>query len=133
MAKSKPTAEEKVLEYISSLDATEQELLYYLKDFVLCINSTILPHIKWNSLSFYYNGELEDFDPKTYQRDLLVCNLHRGKILIIFPTGAGLKDQLKGKDYPDGRKIITVDDLDDLRQKSPSLKTLIEDWLGKIE
>lgn len=124
----------KVDEYSSTLDSNEQEFVTYLRDFVLEIDPEIHEQIKWNSVSFYYAGEMKAFDAKEYKRDLLVLNLHRGKFLLVFPTGAKINDSvLKGKNYPDGRKIITIENLDDLKKIEFSLKAGILDWINQIE
>jgi len=130
---SKPTAEEQVTEYIDQLEANTKATVIYIRQLILNIDPTIAEQIKWNSPSFFYTGPIKAFDPKEYKRDILVCNLHRGKILLVFPTGSKVKDQLKGKDYPDGRKIITINDLADLQAKEKQLKQVVLDWLNMVE
>ncbi|MNE75259.1 hypothetical protein D3C80_1713990 [compost metagenome] len=78
---------------------------------------------------------MNPFDAKEYKRDLLVVNSHRGKILLVFPTGAKINDTagLKGKNYPDGRKIITLETLSDLEKIEAELHAGITDWLSQIE
>lgn len=125
----------KVDEHVSKLNPKEQEIVNELRDLVLSIDSEIREHIKWNSPAFYYNGEMKAFDAKEYKRDLLVVNSHRGKILLVFPTGAKINDAagLKGKDYPDGRKIITLEKLSDLEKIKQELEAGITDWLNQLE
>lgn len=117
---------------ITKLDSPIKETVIYIRDFVLGINPLLAVQVKWNSPSFYYTGEMQAFDPKTYQRDLLVLNINRGKILLIFPTGAKIEDQVGGKNYPDGRKIIAVNDLADVKSKEDGLKAIVKDWLSLI-
>ena len=66
---------------------------------------------------------------------MAVINLHRGKILIVFPTGSKIDKQidLKGKDYPDGRKIVEIKNLEDAKRKSTVLTEGIKNWLGQVE
>jgi hypothetical protein len=109
-------------ELISKLESPLKETVWYLRSLVLKIDPEIAEQIKWNSPSFYYTGAMKPFDAKEYKRDLLVLNLNRGKVLLVFPTGAKIKDQLKGKDYPDGRKIITIEDLADVKAKANDLE-----------
>lgn len=124
----------KVSEYISLLEPVEQEFLTYVRTFVQQIDPEIREHIKWNSLAFYYSGEMKAFDAKEYKRDLLVVNLHRGKFLLVFPTGSKVDDSiLKGKNYPDGRKIVTFDSLNDLKKIELQVKAGIVNWLEQIE
>ncbi|WP_300662007.1 DUF1801 domain-containing protein [Fluviicola sp.] len=125
----------KVDEHISKLNPEEQEIINRLRNLVLNSDSEIREHIKWNSPAFYYGGEMKAFDAKEYKRDLLVLNSHRGKILLVFPTGAKITDAagLKGKNYPDGRKIITLETVPDLEKIETQLQAGITDWLNQIE
>ncbi len=75
---------------------------------------------------------MEAFDPKTYKRDILVCNLHRGKILLVFPTGAKVADECNGKNYADGRKTIEIKDLADLKAKEQLIEHIVRNWLALV-
>jgi hypothetical protein len=124
----------KVDEYITALEPVEQAFVTYVRTFVQQIDPEIREHIKWNSLAFFYSGEMEEFDAKEYKRDILVVNLHRGKFLLVFPTGSKIENSiLKGKNYPDGRKILTIDSLSDLKKIESDLKAGIINWLAQIE
>jgi hypothetical protein len=126
--------ETNVSEYISTLESSEQEFVNAVRQLVLAIDPEIKEHIKWNSTAFFYSGEMEAFDAKEYKRDLLVINLHRGKFLLVFPTGAKIEDSiLKGKNYPDGRKIITLEHLGDLKKIEPAVQAGIVNWINQIE
>ncbi|HEX5652477.1 MAG TPA: DUF1801 domain-containing protein [Chitinophagaceae bacterium] len=106
-----------------------------MRKLILDINPEIKEQIKWNSPSFYYAGEMKEFDPKEYKRDIAVTNLHRGNIMIVFPTGAKIvnPDNLLEGNYPDGRKIVKFRDLQDIKNKEKLLKAAIIDWLSKVE
>lgn len=132
MAKSKLSESEQVTELISNLDSGVKEIVQTIRTMILATSEEIGEQVKWNSASFYYTGAMEAFDPKEYKRDIVVCNLHRGKILLVFPTGAKVKDKLQGKDYPDGRKIITLIDLADVVAKEKDIQQVIIDWLSLI-
>jgi hypothetical protein len=132
MAKSKLSSKEQLDELISKLENPIKETIGYLRQLILKTDQLIAEEIKWNSASFYYTGEMEPFDPKTYKRDIVVCNIHRGKIILVFPTGAKVNDQLNGKDYPDGRKIITIEDFADAEAKADELQVLIKEWINLI-
>jgi hypothetical protein len=131
MAKSKLTDREQVDELISKLDAEIKTTVQTIREVILATDPEIAEQVKWNSPSFYFTGEMKPFDPKEYKRDIMVCNIHRGKILLVFPTGAKIKSTLKSKDYPDGRKIITIEDL--TVSTTNQLQQLIKDWLGMVE
>ena len=136
MAKSKLSNEEQVLEYISKLEIPLAETIRYLTEIILETDNEIVSHIKWNSVSFYYSGEMKEFDPKEYKRDLLVLNNHRkDQILIVFPTGNKINDTsgfLEGN-YNDGRKIAKIKDLEEAKMEKDVLQNVIKDWLSKIE
>lgn len=132
---AKLTEQEQVSAHINQLDASIKDTVAYLRNFILGIDSEIGEQIKWNSPSFYYKGEMAPFDPKEYKRDLLVCNLHKGRIMLVFPTGAKIEDKwgiLEGK-YTDGRRMVTFKDLTDIKAKENDLQLVIEQWLSLIE
>ena len=124
-----------VKEHVNAIDIGFRETVEFLRAVFLKADPQIAEHIKWNSPSFYYNGEMKSFNAKEYKRDLAVINLHRGKILIVFPTGSKIDKQigLKGKDYPDGRKIVEIQDLEDAKRKATILTEGIKNWLGQVE
>lgn len=125
----------KVTEYINSTDVQFKHTIELLRGIFLNADPEISEHIKWNSPSFYYNGQMKEFNAKGYKRDLAVINLHRGKILIVFPTGNKIDKEtgLKGKDYPDGRKIVEILDLEDAQNKTESLTKGIKNWIAQID
>ena len=56
---------------------------------------------------------MKEFDPKEYKRDIIVFNLFKGRIMLVFPSGAKVKDAsglLEG-DYKDGRRFIVFKDV----------------------
>lgn len=136
MAKPKSTNEEQVNEYIQQLDPALAATIIFLRQVILGTDTEIGEHIKWNSVSFYYSGEMKPFDPKEYKRDILVLNIHRKEtILLVFPTGAKINDSsgfLEGK-YTDGRKIAQIKSLDDAKSKQKDLENAIRDWLSQVE
>ena len=126
---------EKVVSYLSNLNSPEAETVLFLRKVILEADSSIGEQIKWNSPSFYYTGDMKPFDPKTYKRDIVVINLHRGNLLLVFPTG----DKIKGFDdffegnYPDGRRIAKIRNLDDAKAKAAVLQKVLQDWILLIE
>lgn len=131
----KPSEQEQVSAHLNKLEPNIRDTISYLRDFILGIDPEIGEQVKWNSPSFYYKGEMKPFDPKTYKRDLLVCNLHKGRLILVFPTGAKVNDPsgiLEGK-YTDGRRIITFKDLNEIKAKENALRSVIKKWLSLIE
>jgi hypothetical protein len=35
---------------------------------------------------------MKPFDPKEYKREIIVMNLFKGRIMLVFPSGAKVKD-----------------------------------------
>ncbi len=124
-----------VTEYIARLDPSFGKLIQAIRENILATDKNIGEHIKWNSPSFFYMGEMEAFDPKEYKRDLLVINVRKEQALLVLPTGANIKDTtgiLEGK-YTDGRRMITIKSFEELHTKSESLKTVIQLWLNQVK
>lgn len=134
MAKSKATDSELVTALIQK--SGNPKLLEAIRQTILGIDKSIGEQIKWNAPSFYYTGEMKPFDPKEYKRDIVVFNLRKQEyVLLIFPTGAKIKDTsgiLEG-DYTDGRRMIKIADMKDLKSKEKNLQKVIKSWLKQIE
>ena len=138
MAKTKPATipdSEQVTQHIKNLDPSIATTVEAIRKIILNTDNEIGEQIKWNSPSFYYTGDMKPFDPKEYKRDIVVMNLHKGKILLVFPTGAKIKDTtglLEG-DYADGRRLVRFKDLDDVKAKTKALQTIIKEWLKLVD
>ena len=133
--KAKLTDEEQVSEHIQKLEPAVGQVVETLRQIILSTDPAIGERIKWNNPSFYYTGEMLEFDPKEYKRDLIVMNLHKGRIMLVFPSGAKVNDQsglLEG-DYKDGRRIAIFKDLADVEAKHGALQKVIVDWLVLVE
>jgi hypothetical protein len=136
MAKAVKLSEiEQVTELIKNMEPGAAEIVSYLREVILQTDKEISEQIKWNSPSFYYTGDMKPFDPKEYKRDILVMNLHRGKLLLVMPTGERVKEIskiLEGK-YTDGRRIVTIKDMDDAKAKELELQKVLKAWLATVE
>ena len=136
MAKAKETDPSVlVTEYIQKLEPEFAKLIEAIRQVILSADKEIGEQIKWNSPAFWYTGEMKPFNPKEYKRDLIVLNLHRGHALLVFPSGAKVKDDfgvLEG-DYKDGRRLMKITDLKDLKSKEQALKKVIKAWLKLID
>lgn len=135
MAKSKLSDTEQVSAHISRLEAELATCVEYLRKVILTTDKEIGERIKWNNPSFYYTGEMIDFDPKEYKRELIVFNLFKGKIMLVFPSGVKVNDTsgLLTGDYADGRRIVTFQDLEDIKSKEKNLQEIILTWLSLME
>ena len=129
------TDTEQVTQHINKLEPTLGKTIEYIRQLILKTDKEISEQIKWNNPSFYYNGEMKPFDPKEYKRDMIVMNLHKGRIMLVFPSGAKLNDTtgfLEG-DYKDGRRLVIFSDLKDVKAKEKTLQAVIKKWLKLVD
>jgi hypothetical protein len=62
-------------------------------------------------------------------------NLFKGRIMLVFPSGAKVNDTsgfLEG-DYKDGRRTVVFEDIEDVKAREKDLKTVIKKWLALVE
>jgi len=127
---------EAVETYFKKLNHPLIDVITGLREIVLQSDIEISEQIKWNSLAYFYNGAMKDFDPKEYKRDLVVFNLHKKDlVLLVFPTGARVKDNsgiLEGT-FTDGRKIAKFKNLDDVTKRKKDLQAVIKAWIKGID
>jgi hypothetical protein len=136
MAKSTQLSEsQQVTEHIKMLDPGLEQVVETLRKIILNTDKEIGERIKWNNPSFYYTGQMKPFDPKEYKREIIVFNLHKGRIMLVFPSGAKVNDKtgfLQG-DYKDGRRIVVFKDVEDVKLKEKELQKVIKDWLKLVD
>jgi hypothetical protein len=136
MAKAtKLTDSEQVTDHINKLEPGLGKIIQALRKIILSTDKEIGERIKWNNPSFYYTGEMKPFDPKEYKREIIVFNLFKGRIMLVFPSGAKVNDKsglLQG-DYKDGRRITIFKDMEDVRSKEKLLQTVIKEWLRLVD
>ena len=135
MKANKLTDEEQVTEHIQKLEPALAEIIETLRQIILKTDKEIGERIKWNNPSFYYTGEMKPFDPKEYKREIIVMNLHKGRIMLVFPSGAKVNDSsglLEG-DYKDGRRLVNFKDINDVKVKENALQNVIKTWLMLVE
>ena len=102
---------------------------------ILNTDAEIGERIKWNNPSFYFNGEMAAFDPKEYKREIIVMNLHKRRIMLVWPSGVKLNNDsglLEG-DYNDGRRLLIFSDLDDVKLKEKQLVAFLKEWISLVE
>jgi len=136
MAKSKDIHDpQAVSAFISKLEPALAGLIEDIRQIVLSADREIGEQIKWNSPSFFYMGEMKPFNPKEYKRDILVLNIRKGYALLVFPTGAVIKDTtglLEG-DYADGRRMITFKTPEQIKERAKDLQQVIRLWLQQVD
>ncbi len=126
---------DQVTAHIQKLEPQVAEVIEAIRQSILQVHPTIAEHIKWNNPSFYYNGPMKPFDPKEYKRDIAVMNLYKGRIMLVFPSGAKVNDPsglLQGN-YADGRRTCVFKDLTDFKNQEQHLHSILLKWLSLIE
>jgi len=136
MAKTiKPSGQQQVTDHIKKLDPDFGKIIEAIRQIILKTDKEIGERIKWNNPSFYYTGEMKPFDPKEYKREIAVFNLYKERIMLVFPGGEKIKDSsglLEG-DYKDGRRLIILRDMKDVKAKEKALQAIIKKWLALID
>ncbi len=126
---------EQVTAHIQQLEPALANIIETIRQIILNTDKQIGERIKWNNPSFYYTGEMKPFDPKEYKREIIVFNLFKGKIMLVFPSGAKINDTsglLEG-DYKHGRRILIFKDLPDVMSKEKALQSVITKWLKFVD
>ena len=124
-----------VAKYIETLEPSIGSIIETIRQAIKSVSPTIGERIKWNHPSFFYMGEMKPFNPKEYKREIAVFNLHKGRIMLVLPSGAKLNHAsglLEG-DYKDGRRTITFKDAADVATKTAPLQALINEWLTLVK
>ncbi|MBK5277315.1 MAG: DUF1801 domain-containing protein [Bacteroidia bacterium] len=136
MAISKSISDtEQVTAHIARLDPSVGKIVEALRQIILRTDKAIGERIKWNNPSFYYAGEMKSFDPKEYNREIAVFNLFKSRIMLVFPSGAKVKNAtglLEGE-YKDGRRVTIFKDIKDVKSKANALQDVIREWLKLID
>ncbi|MEP7231175.1 MAG: DUF1801 domain-containing protein [Ginsengibacter sp.] len=134
-AKVKLTVKEQVTAHIKKLDPVFGKIIETIRQIILSTDKEIGERIKWNNPAFYYTGEMKPFDPKEYKREIIVFNLFKNRIMLVFPGGAKVNDTtgfLEG-DYKDGRRIVIFKDMEDVKSKEKALRKVIKAWLKLVD
>lgn len=124
-----------VTAFIQNLEPDFAKLIEAIRQLILSTDPEVGEQIKWNSPSFFYQGEMKAFNAKEYKRDIVVVNIRKGIALLVFPTGAIIEDQtgfLEGE-YTDGRRLASFKNMKDIEDKGPALQQVIRQWLTKVE
>jgi hypothetical protein len=131
----KPSSQEQVTAHIAKLDPELGKTVETIRQIILSTDKEIGEQVKWNNPAFYYTGEMKPFDPKEYKRDIVVFNLYKGRIMLVFPSGAKVNDTsglLEG-DYKDGRRLVIFKDINDVKAKEKALRKVLKGWLALVE
>lgn len=137
-AKKKPVSKTKVTDVDQFLKATDhplKELMQETRNLILKTDRSIGEEISWNAPSFFYTGEMKPFKPKEYKRSIVVFNIFKkDELRLICLRGAFVDDPTKilEGDYKDGRRLITLQSLSELKQKKTAIQKVIKSILALI-
>lgn len=121
--------------YIQQLEPGFAAMVEAIRQLILHSSKEIGEQIKWNSPSFFYQGDMKPFAAKEYKRDIVIINTRKNIALLVFPTGAKINDTsgiLEG-DYADGRRMIIFKTLADVKAKGKDLQQVIKQWLTLVD
>lgn len=121
--------------HIQKLEPETGKMVREIRQVILAVDPQIGERIKWNNPSFYYTGAMQPFDPKEYKREIAVFNLHKGRVMIVFPSGAKVDNHaglLEGN-YVDGRRVTVFKNMEEVKEKSDTLQQVIRTWLSMVE
>lgn len=125
----KNTETESVDNYMLKLKHPMGKVASEIRKIILSSDKLIGEEIKWNAPAFFYTGKMKSFDPKKYQRHIVVFNFFKNDCLrLIFLKGSLVADKsglLEG-DFKDERKIALFYDLKDLKAKEKDLQRIIK-------
>jgi uncharacterized protein YdhG (YjbR/CyaY superfamily) len=124
-----------VTEFIQKLEPDFAQFIEAIRQLILSSSPEVGEQIKWNSPSFFYQGEMKPFDPKEYKRDIVVVNVRKAQALLVFPTGAKIDDTtglLEGN-YADGRRLVTFKTLENVNARGSDLQQVIRQWIAQVE
>ncbi len=123
-------------EYLLKLNHPQLEVIKYLRKFILSIDKSIGEGIYWNAPTFFYTGNMKEFDPKEYKRYIIGFVLNKQDcVRMVFLTGAKVNDTsglLEGN-FKDERKLVVFNNIEDVKSKEKLLKKVIKKWISLLK
>ena len=123
-------------QFLNDTDHPLKELMQETRNLILKTDRSIGEEIYWNAPSFFYTGDMKPFKPKEYKRSIVVFNFFKkDELRLIFLRGAFVDDptQILEGDYKDGRRLITLQSLSELKQKKTAIQQVIKGILALIK
>lgn len=121
--------------YMARVKHPLRDVAAELRRIILRADKRIGEGIFWNAPCFYYTGELDAFDPKTYKRYIVGFNFFKQDMLrLIFLRGASVKDpggMLTGE-YKDGRRLALFGSMADVRKREKDLQHIVKELVKHI-
>ncbi len=126
----------RVDEYLLHSAHPLRELMQHVRSVILSAHPSIGEGIYWNAPTFFYTGNMKPFEAKEYKRYLVGFNLFRQDTLrLIFLRGADAHDPggLLTGTFPDKRKMISFQHVDQVNQAKADLTLILLDLIKKID
>lgn len=122
--------------HMKALKHPLRDVAKQLRSIILSTHRAVGEGIFWNAPCFYFTGPMKPFDPKTYKRYIVGFNFFKQDcVRLIFLRGAEVKDPkgiLEGK-YADGRRLLLIRSLEDLKEKEKDLKNILKQLVKNID
>lgn len=126
---------EKVDQFLENFEHPLKEIIITLRELIMNSNIQIGEGIYWNAPTFFYTGDMQPFDPKTYKRYLIGFVLNKQNLIrMVLLHGNCVDDKqqiLEGK-FKDNRKLVVFKNLEDVHQKKDALKEILQELILQI-
>lgn len=126
-----------VSNYIANLDEPMRSLAYAVRSAIATgTSNNIGEHIKWNVPAFYYTKSFENYNAKSYLRDLAVMNFRQKNcLLLIFPNGELIKKHVQyfDKNRKDSRRFIRLEFDKDNKEMISYLPAILNELINEID
>jgi len=120
---SKPTDDDKVIEYLSKLKGKHRKDIEAVRKLIKKSSTKLNERIKWNAPSYYYKDDIVTFGP--YKADKLLLVFHH-------PTVVHIKSELLQGDYKD-RRLVYFKDAIDAEKNKKELTRIIQEIIKQID
>jgi hypothetical protein len=127
---------ERVGEFLLHSTHPLRELMQHVRSLILNAHPSIGEGIYWNAPTFFYTGKMKPFEAKEYKRYLVGFNLYKQDTLrLILLRGADALDPggLLTGNFPDKRKMIFFQHVDQANQAKADLTLILRDLIKKID
>lgn len=125
----------RVDEFMSRLRHPLADVAAYIRKMIAGMGMNIGEGIFWNAPVFFYAGKMKPFDAKEYRRYIVGFNFFKkDSVRLIFLRGAKAQDPkgiLEG-DYKDGRRLVTLRNIEEAKAIEKDLKKIIKDLVSSM-
>ena len=123
-------------DFLKKLNHPLKQVAGYLRKVILNADKSIGEGIYWNAPAFFYTGKMKPFEPKEYKRYLVGFNFYKQDTLrLVFLRGADAPNpnSLLTGNFKDKRKIVSFQNIDQVKKAETDLIKIIKDLIKKID